>query len=115
MKKILVVNNDFDTMSLLQRWLEKKEYEVKFTGNKDEVINIVESFKPEVLLVDVLHNDVIASLKQNEATWFVPIVLMTGYTSRKVGEQLPVEDTIEKPFNLPVLEKKIETLLKKTA
>jgi DNA-binding response OmpR family regulator len=115
MKKILVVNNDFDTMSLLQRWLEKKNYQVRFTSSKDEVIKIMESFKPEILLVDVLHSDIIHSLKAKEESRVVPIVLMTGYTSRRIGGQLPVEDVIEKPFNLAVLEKKIETLLKKIA
>ena len=31
MKKILIVNNDVDTLSLLKSWLERKEYDVKFT------------------------------------------------------------------------------------
>ena len=29
MEKILVVNNDIDTMTLIKKWLEKKSYKVK--------------------------------------------------------------------------------------
>ena len=46
MKKILVVNNDFDTMSLLKSWLEKKTYKVKYTGNQKEVPKIIKEFRP---------------------------------------------------------------------
>ncbi len=36
---------------------------------------------------------------------------MTGYTVRPKVSQMPAEDVIEKPFNLSLLEKKIERLL----
>ena len=44
MKKILVVNNDFDTMSLLKNWLEKKTYKVKYTSSQEEVPEIIKNF-----------------------------------------------------------------------
>jgi hypothetical protein len=40
---------------------------------------------------------------------------MTGYTQRQINNQLPVDDTIENPFNLPLFEKKIERLIQKSA
>ena len=112
MKKILVVNNDFDTMTLLKNWLEKKTYTVKFTGNQDEVSEIIKEFRPGLVLVDVLQKEVVEQLKSNKKTSSVPVLLMTGYTLRQINKQLPVDDTIEKPFNLPLLEKKIEKLMK---
>ena len=114
MKKILVVNNDFDTMTLLQNWLGKKAYEVKFTGNTEEVFTIIEKFDPDLLLIDVTHSDLIRTLKVQPENKFVPVVLMTGYTFREASRKLPVDDAIEKPFNLGLLEKKIERLLQKT-
>src|SRR4029079_14571380 len=113
MKKILVVNNDFDTMSLLKSWLEKKTYEVKFTGNQKEVPRIMKEFAPELVIVDVIQKEVAEQLKINKKTRSVPVLLMTGYTLRQMNNQLPVDDTIEKPFNLPLFEKKIEKLLQK--
>lgn len=115
MKKILVVNNDIDTMSLLKSWLEKKAYEVKYTGSQEEVPKIMKEFDPELVIVDVLQKEVAEQLKTNKKTRAVPVLLMTGYTSVPANSQLPVDDTIEKPFNLPLLEKKIARLIKKSA
>lgn len=111
MKKILVINNDFDTMTLLKNWLEKKAYKVVYTGNQKEVFDIMKDFAPELIIVDVLQNEVAEQLKADAATRSVPVLLMTGYTLRSKAIQIPAEDVIEKPFNLPLLEKKIERLL----
>ncbi len=55
-------------------------------------------------------------LKTNEQTKKIPIILMTGYTiSNENSIDVDVDDVIEKPFNLPLLEKKVEELLKKRA
>jgi CheY-like chemotaxis protein len=115
MKKILVVNNDFDTMTLLKSWLEKKTYEVKYTGSQQEVPKIMKEFAPELVIVDVLQKEVAEQLKTNRKTRSVPVLLMTGYSLRQINNRLPVDDTIEKPFNLPLLEKKIERLIQKSA
>ena len=111
MKKILVVNNDLDTMTLLKSWLEKKSYKVKYTGEQDRVPNLVKEFNPGVVLVDVLQKDVIEQLKNDEDTSAIPVLLMTGYTVRQKNPQVLADDTIEKPFNLNLLEKKIEKLI----
>jgi len=113
MKKILVVNNDFDTMTLLQKWLENKTYKVKYTGNQEEVPAIMKEFSPGLVIVDVLQKNVVEQLKTNEETCSIPVLLMTGYTLRAKNNNLPVDDTIEKPFELPLLEKKIEKLILK--
>ena len=114
MKKILVVNNDNDTMSLLKIWLEKKAYDVKFTGNHDEVYEIMNDFKPELVIVDVLQKEIAEDLKMNQNTHTIPVLLMTGYTLRQKSNESLVDDVIEKPFNLPLLKKKIERLIEKS-
>jgi DNA-binding response OmpR family regulator len=115
MKKILVINNDFETMTLLKNWLEKKTYKVKYTGNQNEVRKIIKEFPPELVIVDVLQKKVVEQLKIRKETRSVPILLMTGYTLRQINNPLPVDDIIEKPFNLPLLEKKIERLIQRSS
>jgi response regulator RpfG family c-di-GMP phosphodiesterase len=115
MRKILVVNNDIDGMSLLQKWLERKEYEVKYTSNGDEVSHLMKTFKPHLVLVDVLQDKVVEQIKTDEHTKEIPVILMTGYTiSKQSIEATIADDVIEKPFNPKLLEKKIESFLKKT-
>ncbi len=72
MKKILVINNDYDTMTLLKSWLEKKTYRVVYTGRQEEVLGIMKDFVPELILADVLQKKVVEQLKADIATRSVP-------------------------------------------
>ncbi|MEO5782667.1 MAG: response regulator [Ginsengibacter sp.] len=115
MAKILVVNNDIDTMSLLKKWLQRKNYEVKYTSNGEEAPHIAKEFSPDLVLVDVLQSKVADELKSDNNLKKIPVILMTGYT---IGEHtisiINADDAIAKPFNLDLLQKKIEKFLKKT-
>ena len=116
MEKILVVNNDFDTMELLKSWLERKKYKVKYTGNGDDVTQIVKDFNPDVIIVDVLQEKVAKNLKATEKTKNIPIILMTGYTILNRDFSMDnADDIIEKPFDPQILERKIKNVLKKAA
>src|SRR5438045_4171000 len=103
MRKILVVNNDLDTMELLKSWLEKKAYSVKYTGDRNLVPDLVEKFNPKVVLVDILQKEVVEDLKSDKKTSSIPVILMTGYTIKHKLSQIPADDVIEKPFNLNLL------------
>lgn len=111
MEKILVVNNDLDTMTLLKGWLERKKYKVEFTGESEEVPALIRKLRPKLLIVDVLREDVVDQVKNNEETKEIPVLLMTGYTMRKKTPEIKADDVIEKPFNLDLLEKKIAKLI----
>ena len=113
MEKILVINNDKDTMTLLKTWLERKKYQVKYTESKEEVPHLVKDFNPRVVLVDVLHGAVAEELKSDQQTRDIPVLLMTGYTKSREGTSIAADDVIEKPFDLNLLEKKIENLITK--
>jgi CheY-like chemotaxis protein len=100
-------------MALLQSWLERKKYEVKFTSSRQEVPLIIRDFKPGIVVADILQNNVIEDLRDDEHTKNIPILLMSGYTKGQENYQLKIDDVIEKPFNLSLLEKKIARLFKK--
>lgn len=112
MKKIIVLNNDPDTMSLLKAWLEKKGYNVKFTGNQNDAIRLLKSFDPFLIIIDILQSDTLHIIKSHPEFDHIPVLLMTGYTSKRAARNLPVNDTIEKPFDLPLFEQKIKNILK---
>jgi CheY-like chemotaxis protein len=113
MHKILVLNNDLDTMTLLKQLLERNTYTVEFTGNKDEILKIARDFQPDLILVDILQQDAIIKLRNNSAFSHIPLILMTGYSLREKRIELLVDEVIEKPFKLDWLESMIEHQLKK--
>src|SRR5688572_7465893 len=105
MEKILVINNDIDTMTLLKNWLERKKYKVKYTESKEEVPRLIRDFNPNIVLVDVLQGEIAEELKSDQHTRNIPVLLMTGYTKNREGVTIAADDVIEKPFNLNLLEK----------
>lgn len=113
MNKILVINNDLDSMTLLKQWLESKTYQVKITTSREEVPQLMREFNPGIVMADIMQKQVVEDLKENENTRNVPILLMSGYTKGQNNLHLKVDDIIEKPFNLPLLEVKLKKLLKK--
>ena len=114
MKKILIVNNDVDTLSLLKVWLEKKEFDVKFTVNESEVADMINDFVPHLLLIDVLHADVLKELRSLVKSKEIPVIVMTGNTINDHHKYITeADDVIAKPFHTKLLEKKIDKFFKK--
>lgn len=76
--------------------------------------HLMQEFKPGIVMADILQKNAVEDLKENEHTRNVPILLMSGYTKGQNDLHLKVDDIIEKPFNLALLEVKLRKLLKKT-
>jgi DNA-binding response OmpR family regulator len=112
MNKILVINNDMDSMKLLKQWLESKNYLVKITTSRKEVPGLMREFMPEIVMADIMQKETVNDLKENENTRGIPILLMSGYSNGLNELHLKVDDIIEKPFNLALLEVKLKKLLK---
>ncbi len=111
MKKILVLNDDQDTMSLIEIWLERKGYDVKFTANKKEEINLVESFSPTLIIIDILQLETLLAIRHIPEYKNVPMLLMTGQDLGDFNDNLPVDNFIEKPFDIALFERKINNLV----
>ena len=110
MRKILVVNNDYDTMTLLKEWLERKCYQVAYTGNADGVPELIDEFNPDLLLIDILQKEVIGKVKNDKKYNNLPVILLTGATL-ETRLETGADDVIDKPFNLQLLEKKIRNFI----
>ena len=111
MDKILIINNDDDTMSLLKIWFERRSYKVKYTSSGENIPQLMKEFEPKVVLIDIIQKDAAIEIKNNKETCDIPVILMTGYTSRHTPLEVMVDDTIEKPFDMQLLERKIDRLI----
>lgn len=112
MERILIVNNDIDTMELLKKWLEKKTYTVKYTTDNREFLHVLQEFDPALVIVDAPQWEVIHEIRSQENQKRIAVLLMTGYNLNTDLRNLPFDDVVEKPFDLPLFHEKIERLLK---
>lgn len=123
--RILVVDDDRDFATTTSTILDASGYDAAVAHNVEEATSAVKESKPDLILLDVMmeHMDdgfnLCRSLKEDEATSRIPIIMLTGVTSQtglnfspKTDEEwLPADEYMEKPIDPDELLERIEKLL----
>ena len=120
-KKILVVEDEPDIAEALQARLELEEYEVEVAKDGQEGADKARSFKPDLILLDVMLPkvsgiEVCKVLKADEKTKSIPIVILTALPHIEDAEQAfqaGANDFINKPYTNDRLMQKIHKYLPK--
>ena len=121
MSKVLVVDDDPDMVEACRLILEGVGHEVSFALNREDGMEAIETFKPDVLILDVMmaqSDDGIAMAQELRRTGFSSPILMLTSVSKAVGMDfgkddaiVPVDDFQEKPIDAATLVSKINALL----
>ena len=115
---LLVVEDNPDVRTLLIDTF-KNSYQVLIAKNGEEGIEKAFEQVPDIIVSDVMMpiKDGVAlakTLKQDERTSHIPIVLLTakaGDENKLVGIDVGADDYITKPFNQKILKSKINNLI----
>lgn len=117
-KTILVIDDNEDTLNIIQVILEKQGYAVQCFTNAD-VIYTMGNKIPDLVILDINlkqedGRDVCSYLKQNLKTMHIPVILYTGLSQEKLNEYpetyLP-DSILLKPFSMTDLKDSIVKLL----
>ncbi|MCC6280471.1 MAG: sigma-54-dependent Fis family transcriptional regulator [Saprospiraceae bacterium] len=104
MKKILIIDDDLDICTLLNRFLSRKGFEVETANTGHEGIRAAEARPPALILTDFRLGDmdgseVLQQLRQKLP--HVPVLVMTGYSDIRMAVhvlKLGAVDYITKPI-----------------
>lgn len=118
---ILVVEDEPDLRSLLDRQLEREGYRVVTAEDGIDALEKVWSEPVDLLLLDLMlpHMDgteVCRRLKRDERTARLPVIMLTAKqepVDRIAGLELGADDYITKPFNLRELVLRIAAVLRR--
>ncbi|MCW3129800.1 MAG: response regulator [Methanophagales archaeon] len=121
--KILIVDDELDTLLPLKRALEMEDFNVIEAQDGVEALEKVMSEIPDLLLLDLMLPklngfEVCQRLKKDDATNSIPIIMLTakGETSDKIkGIEIGADDYVTKPFDLAELKARIKAVLRRTA
>ncbi|MDP9109850.1 MAG: response regulator [Pseudomonadota bacterium] len=120
-RKILVVDDDQKTRTLLKAYLEKNQYEVRLAHNGEAFLTEFHRYVDELSLVilDVMlpDTDGFALCKIVRQRSNVPIVMLTASsdeTDRVVGLELGADDYIAKPYSPRELLARIKAIHRRT-
>ena len=117
-KKILVLDDDLDILVVVQLLFKVKGFDVMTLSRWEEIYDKAESFRPDVILLDVLLSgndgrDICKALKKRPTTKHIPVILFSANPSvaKNVSDSL-ADGFVHKPFEVSDLLKTIEKSLK---
>ena len=117
--KILIVDDNQAIVEMLQRKLEKEEYEVLGCAESAKAVSTCLRALPDLIILDILMPgkngwEIMEELKENEATQSIPIIISTVKNrpeDMEQGKELQAADYIAKPYVFSDLLEKVQKLL----
>jgi len=113
MPRILIIDDDVDLLFLGSSLLRQKGFEVFSLSKADEAFDVVNSFRPHLILLDVkLGNldgrDICFKLKRDPETDFVKIILYSAFPETSVEySKYGADDFVVKPYEFNHLAERI--------
>jgi DNA-binding response OmpR family regulator len=123
MYKILVVDDDAETLRMVEQFLEREGYIVDSAHSAREALALVEADDPELFIINTYLPGMdglllCRKLRDNPKTANTPIIFLTGHGSPYgVSDALGAggDDYLRKPFALRELSARIRAHLRRTA
>jgi diguanylate cyclase (GGDEF)-like protein len=119
--RILVVDDDADSIDLMTRWLGMEGYDVTTARDGAEALQRIAADKPDLVLLDLMMPPpdgltVVRTVKRDRAMSTTPLVMMT--VKRDVKAKIEAlragaDDFIVKPFHFDELDAVLRSCLKK--
>ena len=118
-KKILLVDDDPGIIEVLRLYFEKEGYVVSTCSQGDMALASVESFKPDIILLDLMlpgmdGNDICRELRK---TSDIPVIMLTARTDtldKVLGLELGADDYIAKPFEPKEVLARVKAVLRRS-
>lgn len=120
--KILIVDDEMDTLMPLKKSLEAEDYIVIGATNGYEAIDKAKNEIPDLILLDLMMPEmdgyeVCARLKKDTITKNIPLIMLTARDAvrdKVKGLDTGADDYVTKPFNLNELKARIKSVLRRS-
>lgn len=118
-EKILIVDDDLDTLRLVGLMLQRQGYQISAATNGQQGLDKAFEEDPDLILLDVMMPDmdgyeVTRRLRQNPATANTPILMFTAKTQlddKVIGFEVGANDYLTKPTHPSELQARVKMLL----
>lgn len=119
MKKILILEDDVDTLDLMEFILNDNGY-IVIKVNRDISVKEVAAIKPELVIIDFLltfglGTELCKNIKSDERTQYIPVII---YSANSGVKQLAIDNGanayLDKPFDVDDLLRLVDRTILKT-
>lgn len=116
-KNILIIEDDEDISQILMFSLTKEGYTVKINNNGLRVEDDIQTFKPDLILLDIMLGDMDGfSICKEISNYNIPIIMLTARVDvidKILGLELGADDYITKPFDIREVITRIRVALRR--
>jgi DNA-binding response OmpR family regulator len=117
--RVLVVDDEQDTLNLLRTILEISGYVPILTLNSVDAVSLAEVEKPDIVLLDIMMPKLdgftlCKMMRANATTRSLPIIFVTAYEALDIEErrvEAGANKVINKPINMEILVAAIDEVL----
>lgn len=112
--KILVIDDDYGINEVLEIILTENNYQTKIITETEKIIEKIEKFKPNLILLDIFMPDkngheICKQIKNNPKIEDTPVIILSASTQTKnLAIKAGADDFIFKPFEMDELLEKIK-------
>ena len=124
-KRILIVDDDPDFATVIQKILISANYHVDVADNVEDGMKAIEEKKPDLILLDVMMEkyddgfNMCYDLKHDDRYKEIPVIIITAVTEvtglkfspKTDGEYLEADDYVQKPISAEALLDKVKRLI----
>lgn len=120
-RRILVVDDEQDILSLLEYNLGNAGFSVVTAGDGPEGLDAAKRVRPDLVILDIMlpnmdGTDVLKMLKRDPSTVSIPVIMLTAKgeeLDRIIGLELGADDYIVKPFSPKEVLLRVNAVLRK--
>lgn len=118
-EKILIIDDDLDTLRLVGLMLQRQGYQISAATNGQQGLDKAFDENPDMILLDIMMPDmdgyeVTRRLRSNPSTMETPILMFTAKTQMEdkvIGFEVGANDYLTKPTHPSELQARVKTLL----
>lgn len=122
-ERILIVDDDMDTLRLVGLMLERQGYEIIAANNGNQAVMLAVSEQPDMILLDIMMPDmngyeVTHQVRDNPSTTHIPIIMFTAKTQiddKLMGFEVGADDYLTKPTQPRELFAHVKAVLARTS
>ena len=122
MSKVLIVEDEANIRQLVKYNLEKESFQVIEAEDGLQGLRLAKAEKPDLVLLDLMLPqmdglEVCRSLKGNQATAALPIIMLTAKSEeidKVIGLELGADDYLTKPFSPRELVARVKAVLRRS-
>lgn len=122
-EKILIVDDDLETLRLVGLILERGGYQIAAASNGQQALTLAHSERPDLIILDVMMPDmdgyqVMKNIRQDPTINTIPVLMFTakaGIEDKITGYETGVDDYLTKPIHPAELVAHVKAVLSRAA